>query len=153
MEINCRILCDRSFFFFQSSFFWREVDLTNKRLVRSHEGSGGGGPTAARYFSRNTWVTWPHRKIKKKKPLRCGVAAKTWKKKACRGIRLRGKAAKQGSEARALMMNIGTFPPFAYLSDYYPLYLLKALRYLDAYIVKFADEDLIWTWKGIKSRT
>ena len=92
MEINCRSLCDRSFFFFQSSFFWREVDLTNKRLVRSHEGSGGGGPTAARYFFAE---------------------------------------------------HLGTLLAFAYLLDYYPLYLLKVLRYLDAYIVKFADGDLI----------
>ena len=152
MEINCRILCDRSFFFFQSSFFWREVDLTNKRLVRSHEGSGGGGPTAARYFSRNTWVTWPQRKIKKKKSL-FGVGWLRRHGKACRGIRLRGKAARQGSEARALRMNVGTFPPFAYFLHYYPLYLLKVLRYLDAYIVKFADEDLIRKWRGIKSRT
>lgn len=60
---------------------------------------------------------------------------------------------RQGSEAWALMMNVGTFPPFAYLLDYYPLYLLKVLRYLDAYIVKFADEDLIRNRTGIKSRT
>ena len=48
--------------------------------------------------------------------------------------RLRGKAQ---------MMNSGTLLAFAYLLDYYPLYLLKVLRYLDAYIVKFADGDLI----------
>ena len=44
---------------------------------------------------------------------------------------------------KAQMMNSGTFFPFAYFLHYYPLYLLKVLRYLDAYIVKFADEDLI----------